>query len=190
LKAWRVSEVEAFRQWEADEDAEVDLLAKLRGGEQTARMAAGTAFHKALEQGQSGDVLKADGYTFEIVGDHEIVLPSIRELRAYKTYTVDGEPIVITGQVDGLEGRRVDDWKTTGRFDAERYLEGYQWRLYLDIFAADIFRWGIFEMAESDDPMRWVVFASHRLEQYRYPRLAEDCQALVERFARYVRAHA
>lgn len=191
---YRVSNVEAFRQWEADEGSDVDaLVTRILGMEPPSqRMEAGTAFHKALEMstpGQSLDILEANGYRFTIKGDLEVAVPVVRELRAGTAYIVDGKPIVISGQVDGIEGRRIDDHKTTGRFDPERYLDGYQWRLYLDIFGADAFRWNVFEIGETDDPMHWEVFGQHTLSQYRYPELQADCQRLVERFARFARQH-
>jgi hypothetical protein len=192
MNLWRVSMVESFRRWEADEEADTDrLLADLRGeGEASERMRAGTAFHKALELGLSGETIQVNGYTFHIRDDIALALPEIRELRGYRTYVVDGEPIVITGQVDGIDGVAIYDHKTTGRFDAERYFEGYQWRLYLDIFGADVFRWNVFEVADTEDPMVWEVLSLHLLVQYRYPKLGEDCQNLVQRFARFVREQA
>lgn len=199
---YRVSNVEAFRQWEGDEDAEMaDLLDKLLGQFQPSpAMIAGTAFHLALELA-TGDSerLEALGHVFTFAGDFAVELSPIRELRASKCYMVDGLPIYITGQVDQLDGKRIDDHKTTGRFDPERYLTGYQWRLYLDIFGADVFRWNVFEIQQVESitptegfelpPREYEVFAQHRLEQCRYPALGADCQALVERFARFVREH-
>lgn len=194
MKAWRVSNVEAFRYFEQDEEAEpaqfIDKL--LHGFEPSPAMRAGTAFHKALElaePGITGPELHSEGHVFTFRGDFEVRLSVIRELRASKTYMVDGQPIVISGQVDGIEGLRIDDHKTTSRFDPDRYLTGYQWRLYLDIFGASIFRWNVFELSEQDLPGLYEVRDQHTLEQYRYPALGADCQALVERFARFVREH-
>jgi hypothetical protein len=191
---YRVSHVEAFRQWEADEESDVaDLVEKIAGGfEPSEAMRAGTAFHRALELAPTGltvDSLEAEGYRFLFRGDFEVQLSPIRELRASKTYVVDGRPIVISGQLDQIDGKRVDDHKTTSRFDPDRYLAGFQWRLYLDIFGADRFRWNVFEMAAADEPKVYEIFAQHRLEQFRYPAMRSDCEALVERFARFVRAH-
>lgn len=194
MKAWRVSNVEAFRQFELDEEAEPGQFIGelLHGFEPSAAMVAGTAFHKALEDAPTGlcvSALEALGHTFTFRGDFEVRLPVIRELRASKAYVVDGKPIVISGQVDGIEGLRIDDHKTTSRFDPDRYLTGYQWRLYLDIFGASVFRWNVFEINELDFPGLYEVRDQHTLEQYRYPALGADCQALVERFARFVREH-
>ncbi len=194
---YRVSHLEAFRQWREDEDAELsDLVEKVMGEwEPSEAMKAGTAFHKALEHAGPGltDLLIADGYVFHIECDCDLEIADIREIRASKTYIVDGLPIVVSGQLDAIDGKRIDDHKTTGRFDPDRYLSGYQWRLYLDIFEADVFRWNVFEVvktADIPDRQDWSVFGSHRLEQHRYPQLADDCQRLVADFARLVRSDA
>jgi hypothetical protein len=194
VKTYRVSSVDRFRQYEQDEDMEAaDLVADIMGmSEPSPLMLAGTAFHKALELADVGDgipALHADGYEFLFEGDgFEVALTPVRELRASKVYTVDGEPIRISGQVDALHGRRIEDHKTTGRFDPERYLAGAQWKLYLDIFGADHFRWNVFEIQGGDHPKQFRVMDQHTLEQFRYPSLGADCQALVERFARFVRS--
>lgn len=195
--SWRVSMLEAFRQWEQDEDAELDdLLAKLRGDwPESAAMAAGTAFHKALEDAPSGltaDELVALGHRFTFAGDFTLPVTPIRELRGFKQYQVDGQSIIVTGQVDAIEGLRIEDHKTTGRFDPDRYLEGYQWRLYLDIFNCRRFRWNVFEIAElasEDEVLAFEVRAQHTLEQFWYAELPLHCMGLVTRFARFVREH-
>lgn len=174
---FRVSEVESFRQWRDDEEADIDVLvSRLRGLEPPSEaMMAGMAFHRALELADVGeaDELEANGYRFLIECNMSLALPQIRELRASKDY---GD-ITITGQVDALHALRVEDHKTTGRFDPDRYIGGYQWRYYLDIFGASIFRWNVFEIAEVRTGV-YSVFAHHTLEQYRYPGMHADCARL------------
>jgi hypothetical protein len=202
VKTYRVSNVESFRQYEQDEEAEADdLIANIRGEKApSAAMLAGTAFHKALELAQAGDVserVEALGHVFTFACDVEVEAAPVREMRASKTYMVDGEPITISGQVDALFGKRIDDHKTTGRFDPERYIAGCQWKLYLDIFGADLFRWNVFELQQVESttatdgfdlpPPEYEVIAQHTLEQFSYPTMGADCQRLVERFARFVR---
>jgi hypothetical protein len=198
MMMFRVSNVEAFRQYQQDDEAELaDLLANIRGErEPSPQMLAGTAFHKALELAPTGievTELSANGYRFTIADDMELELPTIRELRASKTWIVDGEEVAVSGQVDAIQGRLIHDHKTTGRFDPERYLSGCQWMMYLAIFGAEAFRWNVFEIAEcettNDGPAHWEVFAQHRLEQYRYPGMETDCQRLVEGLARFARVH-
>lgn len=195
---FRVSEVESFRQWRDDEDADLSvLLSRLRGqSEASAAMLAGTAFHKALELAAAKDhhQLTALGYTFHFAGDFELAIPVIREVRAGKTYVGEDFAITVSGQLDTIEGKRVEDHKTTGRFDPERYLGGYQWRLYLDIFGANLFRWNVFEICEAEAAqeeagLHWSVHAHHTLEQFRYPGMEADCQRLVADLAAFTREH-
>jgi hypothetical protein len=194
---FRVSEVESFRQWQQDEDYELDkLLSRLRGQEPASdAMLAGTAFHKALElaSATSHDELEAFGYTFRFVGDFDLAIPAVREVRSHKTYVFGAIAITISGQLDCIDGRRVEDHKTTSRFDPDRYLDGYQWRFYLDIFGADVFRWNVFEIAcvENEDPpgLVWEVYGSHRLEQYCYPELSKDCERLAGDLAYFAIQH-
>jgi hypothetical protein len=185
---FRVSEVEQFRWWRQDEDADLDvLLGRLRGQEPPSeQMLAGTAFHKALEHAQFEEAseLEADGRRFLIECDIKIALPNIRELRASKTY---GD-VVVTGQVDAIHALRIEDHKTTARFDADRYFEGYQWRYYLDIFSARVFRWNVFEMRPVDDRV-YSVFGFHQIEQHAYSGMHEDCLRLARDLGEFAALH-
>jgi hypothetical protein len=193
MEVYRVSNLEAFRQWRMDEDAELaDLLPRLEwDGEANEAMRAGTAFHKGLELATTGttlDRIEQNGYRFVFADDFEMELPEVRELRSSKTYIIDGEPIIISGQVDAIKGNVIIDHKTTSRFDPDIYLAGYSWRLYLAIFGADLFRWNVFEMSE-EAPKLYEVHKLHQLTQYRYPNMEQDCEHLIEDFARFTRAY-
>lgn len=188
MKRFSVSKAEAFRQWREDEEAELEpLLAILRGQTKpTEDMLAGSALHKALETAREGefDTLGADGYEFVITADINLALPKCREIFATKNYG----SIVISSRVDAMEGKRVEDHKATARFDPDRFIRGYQWRFYLDIFEADVFRWNVFEFKELK-PKAYEVRGFHQLEQYRYPSLAMDCRDLAEDLAAFVREY-
>lgn len=182
----RVSSIESFRRWREDDDQSVeDLVHWLTHDEPSEAMLAGTAFHKALEMAVPGEyeTLSANGYTF-ILPDAELALPTVRELRAYSNYG----PLQVTGCVDCLHGKRIEDHKTTGRFDAERYLAGCQWRFYLDLFGADVFRWNVFQVRELK-PKVYEVEEPQALEEYRYPGLHEDCARLASDFYAFARVH-
>lgn len=187
-----VTELDNFRRWQGDEEADLEtLLRQLRKQEPPSRaMLAGIALHKALEQAEPGDVLafNQDGFRFKFVTNIELALTEFREIKAEKVYTVDGYPVTVVGKIDHMQGKRIDDHKSTGRFDAERFLDSYQWRYYLDIFGADVFQWNVFEMAE-DDPDEFTVFAFHPMRQYRYAAMHEDCLALLRAFLSFARAH-
>lgn len=171
----RVSNVEAFRRWREREDQTVeDLVRFITVDEPSEAMKAGTAFHKALELAPDGAhaVLKANGYTFEL-SPGVVEMPAIRELRAYRQYG----GLTVTGQVDGLHGLVVVDHKTTARCDPERYLGGCQWKFYLDIFGANVFRWNIFEVREVE-PQVYSVGEPQVLTAYRYPEMRAYCERL------------
>ena len=185
---FRVSEAEQYRQWLNDEDMGLEtLLARLRGESGPSEaMQAGTAFHRALELAtpQEARILEAEGYTFRFDCDGELALADTRELRSERDYG----GIVITGQVDVLSGLRIEDHKTTSQFDADRYLSGYQWRFYLDIFGAKTFRWNVFEIHE-EGPRAYSVMALHRLEQHAYPGMHADCAALAQSLRDFAAEH-
>ena len=182
----RVSNIEAYRRWmnwkplfEGQDEPSLDeLVNQITTDEPSEAMQAGTAFHAAIETATDGDhdAFEAMGYRFRLP-NAEIALPSIRELRGFKDYG----PLTVTGKVDCLDGRAVIDHKTTSRVDFERYLEGCQWRFYLDIFEAEVFRWHIFEIKEVGEKT-YEVKAPQTLEARRYPELGADCMRLAEEF--------
>jgi len=184
IPTFRVSHVAAFARWREDEESDVGwLISQIRTDEPTEAMLKGTAFHKALEtvkDGWEGDRITSGGYTFAFTCDVTISLPETRETRRGKDYG----GIIISGQADAIGGKVIVDHKTTQRFDAEKYLEGHQWRYYLDIFEADRFDWYAWEMAEVE-PMAYEVFGFHKLSQYRYPELERDCRELALDFKRF-----
>lgn len=178
----RVSNIEAYRQWanwtprfDGDEEPSLeDLIRFLTVDEPSPAMLAGTAFHKALELALDGEhaTLEANGYKFRLDAG-EIELPAIREMRAQGQYGA----LTVTGQVDGLHGRTVIDHKTTARVYPERYLDGCQWKFYLDLFDADVFRWYLFQIKEIGE-REYTVAAPQELTAYRYPGLHDDCARL------------
>lgn len=182
----RVSSLETYRRWlEDDEATPSQLVARLTDFQPSEAMLAGTAFHLALEHAVPGDYdkLEANGYTF-ILPDAAIALPDVRELRTYGFY---GD-LHVTGQVDGLHGKRVEDHKTTAGFRPDGYLEGYQWRYYLDLFDADVFRWNVFEItADPKVEKTFRVKPPHFLEQCRYPGMHDDCMDLASQFYDFAR---
>lgn len=178
----RVSTLEAFRRFLHDEEAE-----RFNPNiPETPAMRAGTAFHKALENSQPGELetITSMGHTFEFECNIDIYIPAVREVRAWTKYGC----LSVTGQVDCMDGKRVEDHKTTSYPNMERFIEGYQWRFYLDMFGADVFRWNIFTLRQDDDdPVRYFVTGFDTLEQFRYAGLHDDCMALAHKYIEYQR---
>lgn len=189
----RVSNIEALRQWKhwrplfdgQEEPTVEDLVRFITEDDPSEAMKAGTAFHKAMEIAQDGshDTFEANGYRF-ILPDADIELPPIREMRAYKDYGA----LTVTGQVDAVHGRTVLDHKTTGKFDPERYLDGCQWKFYLDLFEADEFQWNIFVIKEIE-PQVYQVAPPQILKAYRYPEMRHDCETLAADYLDFANIH-
>jgi len=179
-----VSNLELYRMWRESEDLELDwLLRRLRGEEpQTENMLAGIAMHSALEAAEIGEsmCLVFDGYKFYFKCDGNLELPTCRELPMEKQYG----NLTVRGRVDGLHGRSVTDYKSTQSFDADRLLEGFQWRFYLDMLECDRFNWKVFVLAERFFH-EYDIIQIHDLSQYRYAGLADDCARLAEDFAQF-----
>lgn len=188
----RVSNIEAYRRWQnwkplhdGDEEPSLDdFVRSITTDAPSEAMMAGTAFHAAIEHAQDGEhtTFAAMGYTFHLP-DAELSLPTIREMRAFKPY---GD-LSVTGKVDAIEGRTVIDHKTTSRCDPERYLDGCQWKFYLDIFGADVFQWHVFEIKELE-PKVYRVSAPQTLTAYRYPELHQDCTRLADEYLAFARS--
>lgn len=184
-QTFRVSHLAAFARWRDDDESEEVgwLINQIRSNEETEVMRKGTAFHKALEtikDGWEGSEIVSGEYRFVFTVDVAISLPRTREIRRGKDYG----GIIVSGQADGLGAKVIIDHKSTAHFDAEKYLDGQQWRYYLDIFEADQFTWFVWEMKEIDAKV-YEVFGFHQLSQYRYPELERDCRELALDFKRF-----
>jgi hypothetical protein len=198
IPTFRVSHLAAYARWKQDEEAGIDwLLNSILDSKPTPAMAKGTAFHHYLEHAQDGTVtddFTVDGFRFVITADITVSLPRTRETRQGKDYG----GIIVSGQADCIEHRTIYDHKTTERFDAENYLDGWQHKFYMDIFDADRFVWNVWEMKKIDekggDPEEYghnahggpidtyEVYGFHQLTQYRYPELEADCRSLALEF--------
>ena len=186
------TDIDALRWFRDDEEADLAaLLDQLRRKlPPTESMLAGTALHKALEMAPDGEFkgLAADGYTFSFETDAELDVPAIREMKAERDYLADNCLVTLVGKVDGIHGRRIDDHKFTSRYDAERYLDSYQWRIYLSIFDADEFRWNVFEGRESA-PKNYIIHNIHSLRMHRYPGMEADIMRELEQFVAFARGY-
>jgi hypothetical protein len=185
------TEIDSLRYYLANEDGDLDaLIAQLRRQTPpTEAMMAGAALHAALEVAQPGEyrVLQANGFAFEMP-DAEIDLPAFREIKATRDYFLGDVCVTLVGKVDAVHGRRVDDHKFTSRFDPDRFLNSYQWRVYLEIFEADEFRWNVFEGTESQ-PRHYFIRHVHPLRMYRYPGMIDDVEREVGKFIDFAREH-
>jgi hypothetical protein len=179
-----VSKLDLYASWKQREDQSLaDLVKMLTDNTPTEAMLRGRAFAKAVERAEVGEspYLVQDGYTFAFTGDFTVEHFPRREESREKDYG----GIIVSSRCDRVLGNLIVDDKTTERFDAENYLESWQWKFYLDIFAADQFVWNAWEMNELDTPKAYGVHHLHRLHQYRYPALEADCTALAQEYRNF-----
>lgn len=205
-----VSNIELFRDWSASEDCPYCggngcsacdnqgyrdaewLLKRLRGEEpESQQMKAGSALHSFLENANPDtDAYTLEGefegsyYRFDFNCDCQIVWQPMRELSVEKEYG----GLLVRGRVDGINGKRITDYKTTSRFDPEHLFEGVQWRFYLDMMAADEFQWVVFVLKEFGAPGCYEINQVHDLRQHRYPGLHESCAAIAKAYEAFVSA--
>jgi hypothetical protein len=185
-----VSSLDLFRSYRDDSEDRWTLesfMAQLRG--QTARtpgMERGSAFAKAMEHAQLGEcsTISAEGHTFAFTCDAEIESWPCREEKREKDYG----GVIVSARCDRIMGRVVVDDKTTEKWDSEsveKYMDRYQWRMYLDMYDADVFKWHIWLCRGLSDPCEWEVHAHHLLTQCRYPKMADDCRELALEFKEF-----
>lgn len=192
--------LEAFRLFR-DEDwmTEDNLLASIKcEGKRTREMAIGIAFENVLmnpslchQPGMVNAVegtYRSDGFMFDrLTMDRAIAtVPrgAIFQVKATRRYQ-DAE---VVAKIDAAIGSRIDEWKTTTlkSFNADKYLESYQWRFELDIFTACLVRYSVFLLSATNDDSIAVRDIEH-LSVYPYAGLHTDCAGLVEDFVTYAR---
>lgn len=189
------TEIDAYRRYlNPPEGMEIELdelLRQLRREEPPSEsMLAGSALHKFLETAEIGETQEVDidGYRFSFEFDGAVDLPPIREMKATKDYEIGMFLVTLVGKVDAIHGKRIDDHKFTSRYDAERFLSSYQWRVYLDIFDAEEFRWNIFEGREAQEK-RYVITNLHRLTMHAYPGMRDDIEKALTDFVGFARCY-
>jgi hypothetical protein len=187
MKYVSVSNIDRFRRY-LDGYGDLDsLIADLtRKTPSTEPMLRGKAWASAMEHLKSGEheVIQSEGYRFIFKCYGEIPACSLRELTVFGEYGEMG----VVGRCDRIYGPVVEDDKTSSFIDIEEYIDGYQWRFYLDMFDADIFRWRIWCMKEVK-PKTWIVEDTCVFEQYRYPSLHDDCMSLAQEFHEFAKEH-
>lgn len=206
----RVSDIEAFRyfyskigdDYEQDQD---EVLARLRGEEVDNKfqdaMLAGTLGHLAIEKASLGEEIEypkddENKIALYFKEDFEVELLPMKEQRMFKTYDLaDGDKIVVSGKYDGKAGKRLVDYKFSGRFDVEgKYIDSIQWPLYLDLAGdATEFEYSVFLTKEASDRMvnylglddrykNFVVYDHNSYVFNKYPGMDKKVHDMVQWF--------
>ena len=172
-----VSRLDSFRYWRGNEDATTEDWLNELNAPPNHRMDVGAAFQTVLEKMSVGGEFSncaADGISFNFKCDAAI--PQLHPVYGKKQYA----QVLVSGRAGIVDGKRVEVFKTTKRFEAERRQDDYQWRLLLDLFDADEFVWNIFVIVPNNpEETSYDVVDYHRLTATRYPGLHDDCVSLV-----------
>ncbi len=184
-----VTDLESWRYWKANEDLGLAFLLTrlLHKDPPTPAMEAGRAFAKMFEHVRSGnlDEVTVDGWTFDFSAlNQEIAVPDVRELKAEVVISTPSGPVTLVGKVDGLDGTTVHDQKLTERWDAERYLDSLQWRVYLVMFGAKRFVYDVFQGRY--DGQRVTIYGYEAMPFFAYPGMRADVESAVAELAEII----
>lgn len=213
--AVRVTRLESFRRYRDEQDWEVAAKMReelvqgiISPAQPNRKMMMGTAFHKILAEPAkffkrdavdylcyTADGFEFDNYTIEMT-KNKVDYNGVFEVPMYKTYTVDNTDVIVTGTCDHLLGTVITDFKTRwfegrewGVFDDNQlrtsYEASFQWRLYLDMFCCDTFKYLIVAMRDRE-PVELVKIKTD-IVCYAYEKMRRDIDDLLYDFLSFVR---
>lgn len=190
-----------FRDPEQEWMTEDAMLATIRGEfRPTRQVDIGQAFGAVLEHPEKYEipggyiVPMRDRENVRIALGDEVIRPALAlvqpdtvfEAKAIGKY---GRHEVVA-KADQMCGMCLKETKTTfGTFDFDKYAASCQWRFMADIFCPLSITYHVFELVEDDRTgVIRLKGEPHTFNLYPYAGLHDDCAALVEEFAAYVRA--
>lgn len=197
-----VSDIETYRYYKQHEDVTLEhCLSQLRRQTPPSpAMAAGRALHGILEHAAYGEPeaisVKGDGYVFHFNCEINLQVPIVRELKGEIEIETPTATVTLVGIVDAMD-TAVYDYKLTGRFDAEKYADSYQWRCYLLMFRANRFVYRVFVGKENsqgagfdgENFTDWTIYEYHELPVYRYPGMDDDVKREIAEYAAFAQEY-
>jgi len=201
-KVIRVTQIEKYRRYRdgvsESYDTEQSVIDSLSGaftGNELTTI--GTAGHLVIENGSYGiyttpkQIFKQFGVVFTeeqtltmfIHARH--LTPTVPEIRLNKTFVTPKHTIIVSGQMDVLQGTVIRDNKF--KFSPPKlmeYFNSYQWRIYLSIFGLDRFIYDIFEFSGHDerDVSKYTLTPHEPFECLRYKAMEQDIESLIGEF--------
>ena len=214
MKLIRVTQIEKFNRYMREasaydtEQSVIDgISGTFKGNDYTY---IGTAFHKLVE-GDYSNIAKLDngraitiddGYTIlmdieqcKVARDYADSMPlSFHELREYKAFNVNGEDVYITGCADIINGLHINDIKTKYSYICDDdYRDSFQWRMYLQLFEADVFTFDLFlfdgyKKDKNGLDVRGIPIVKHDpIECIRYDKMETDNIQLIAEFLEWAK---
>lgn len=208
----RVTTVEKFRRYIEEvseyetEESLMETLSGLFTGNEYTRI--GTAFHKVVE---CGDIsFHHNDFRVVLIDNIPIILNQsqintalaykaeikgcFHEIRAYKTYVINGVEIEISGQTDVLLGRIIRDIKTKYSYikSISDYIDSIQSKLYMDIFEIPQFFFDVFEFVGYNKEKHGYDVSSLPIKRHdpipcmAYEGMQKDIEILLTQFLDYI----
>lgn len=192
---YRASKLDDFREYQkgemmnGDEYTATEFVRRMTAREETAKMAAGTAVHKLIEDvgwGVLPEHADVNGWHVHFDLDDEAAVPLAREISLHREH----KGIPLFGRCDAMNATAVHDIKTTAAVDIDRYLDSYQWRAYLWMSGRRKFVYDIFRVKVEEDIKVVTVQEYQPLKITAYPALSSDVEQLLEEFDACVKSLA
>lgn len=160
------------------------------GKQQTMAMKCGTAFHSLLEHDFDYDLARSKGFNF-LFSDQLDGTVELGEVREKKYVTRIFDDVDLVSKIDAETSTKVIDHKLTAVFDPEKYMDAYQWRVYLLERQCNTFKYQVFEHSGLEKIVDGVtevkIKSYHELHQHPYSTLESDVKALVREVADFAK---
>lgn len=201
----RVSTLESFRRVvDTEYGDEAELIESVKrgqeGGPTNWKMEAGTAFHALLAdpmvaEGCPGrDELIEEGQfsflTWDVAEAQQHVGHGLYEIQARKAFLVNGKsrPIEVRGAADWLRGLVIQGHKCKfSAPDARDYEASLQWRFYLLLHEARVFRYNLFSFKDPKEGFCEMTGITS-FKFWAYPNLETECREWLSRFVEWAEA--
>lgn len=175
----------------SEQDVELFVMELLKLTPFSKKAEAGVAFHSYIEKFGYGETplhFNSNGWEFAITSptDNPIIIPYpyAREIKFSRNWY----NINIFSVIDGIDAYGIHDIKTTSKLNIEKYIESWQWKIYLWLtdnlynkFIYDIF------IVDIDEKKNKVLINGYeRLTLNSYPTMENDIYNIFNEYSDYL----
>ena len=157
----------------------------------------GSALHKFIELGGPKVVRVEGGREFRVRTNNrgrgpeliiEIPRPQISEFRMIKQIESNGEPVVISGIVDGMIGNRIMEWKGVKRMNLEKFMDSWQWRCYLSMDSRfSRVDYHVFKIRLYNGVKQYVIIDDHKkITVQRYQGMESELHGFINQYVEHL----
>ena len=188
----RVSRLESFRRCvQTEYGNEAELIAAIQGKESPNwMMERGTEFHRLLAGKKGKRDLRYLFLASDVQSAGEYIGKGLHEVTGRRIFDLGSESLEVRGTADWICGSVIQDAKTkTSSPDPRDYESSLQWRFYLAIHEADVFRYNLFYFTDPDERGWSRLQEVVSVNFWRYPSLEQDCREWCRRFLEWAEMH-